>query len=186
MYRQRRDRGSPISRRRASLPGDRAPGPNFSQSQQFQLNQPYPPTYFIDSRGTAGKTPYQQAPTTPSVPQLNTAYAATAPGPLSDGSGPFANSPVPNGVPTSELPTLEPSFEKSDLGLFRTGGTGLAQFSEDTRVKNASTLLNGSFQITGPTLKYDSYTGDMVHRLFHMWQQSDCDVLNATPNNPAA
>jgi phospholipase C len=41
------------------------------------------------------------------------------------------------------------------------------------------------FQITGPTLPYDSFTGDMVHRLFHMWQQSDCDVLNATPANPS-
>ena len=25
---------------------------------------------------------------------------------------------------------------------------------------------NGVFQITGPTLPYDSFTGDMVHRLF--------------------
>jgi len=34
-------------------------------------------------------------------------------------------------------------------------------------------------------LPYDSYTGDMVHRLFHMWQQSDCDVKNATKANPS-
>src|SRR5262249_20163663 len=27
--------------------------------------------------------------------------------------------------------------------------------------------------------------GDMVHRLFHMWQQSDCNVNNATPANPS-
>ena len=37
----------------------------------------------------------------------------------------------------------------------------------------------------GPTLPYDSYTGDMVHRLFHMWQQSDCNVNNATVANPS-
>ena len=24
----------------------------------------------------------------------------------------------------------------------------------------------------------------MVHRFFHMWQQSDCDVASATPSNP--
>jgi hypothetical protein len=52
-------------------------------------------------------------------------------------------------------------------------------FSNDTRVANATKLPNGVFQITSPTLLYDSYTGDMVHRLFHMWQQSDCDVKNA-------
>src|SRR5580700_10934454 len=102
------------------------------------------------------------------------------PGPVSQGQGPFDSS-----VPSPLLPTIEPSFEKSDLGLFRTGASGLPMFTEDTRVKNASKLVNGSFQITGPTLHYDSYTGDMVHRLFHMWQQSDCDVLNASPSNPS-
>jgi phospholipase C len=88
-------------------------------------------------------------------------------------------------VPDSLLPTLEPSLEKSDLGLLRTGASGLPMFSTDTRVTNATTLLNGSFRITGPTLPYDSFTGDMVHRLFHMWQQSDCDVMNATASNPS-
>ena len=69
--------------------------------------------------------------------------------------------------------------------MLRTGPTGLSQFNEDTRVANASNLANGSFQITGE-LPYDSYTGDMVHRLFHMWQQSDCNVtFNATADNPS-
>jgi phospholipase C len=106
----------------------------------------------------------------------------TAPGGLSQGQAPFD----PTLVPDSELPTIEPSLEKSDLGLLRTGASGLPMFSNDTRVANATTLPNGVFQITNPTtLPYDSFTGDMVHRLFHMWQQSDCDVLNATPSNPS-
>jgi phospholipase C len=46
-------------------------------------------------------------------------------------------------------------------------------------------LTNTSFELSGPKLPYDSYTGDMVHRLFHMWQQSDCDVANATKTDPA-
>jgi hypothetical protein len=96
------------------------------------------------------------------------------PGPLSQGQAPFDSS-----VPDSELPTIEPSLEKSDLGLLRTGASGLAMFSNDTRVANATKLPNGVFEITGSTLPYDSFTGDMVHRLFHMWQQSDCDVTNA-------
>jgi phospholipase C len=156
------------------------PGPNFVQSLQYQINTPYPSTYFIDSRNTAGKTPYQQAPSTPSFPQPNTAYVPPAPGPVSQGQGPFDSS-----VLNALLPTIEPSFEKNDLGLLRTGASGLPMFTEDTRVKNASKLVNGSFQITGRTLPYDSYTGDMVHRLFHMWQQADCDVLNASPGNPS-
>jgi phospholipase C len=58
-------------------------------------------------------------------------------------------------------------------------------FSTDTRVANATNLPNGSFSITGKTLVYDNFTGDMVHRLFHMWQQADCDISNATATNPS-
>ncbi len=159
------------------------PGPHFILSQQYQINQPYPSTYFIDALVTKGKkTLYQQSPLTPTFPVPNTAYVPKAPGGLDQGQAPFD----PTLVPDSELPTIEPSLEKSDLGLLRTGASGLPIFSNDTRVTNATKLPNGVFQITNPTtLPYDSFTGDMVHRLFHMWQQSDCDVMNATPSNPS-
>jgi phospholipase C len=156
------------------------PGPNFFRSQQYQIKTPYPAGYFIDAQATNGKQIYQQAPLTPSFPVPNTAYVPTSPGPLSQGQGPFNSS-----VPDSLLPKIEPSLEVEDLGLFRTGASGLPMFTDDTRVKNAENLPNGSFQITGPTLTYDNYTGDMVHRLYHMWQQSDCNALNATPRNPS-
>jgi phospholipase C len=154
------------------------PGPNFIRSQQYQINQPFPATYFIDAKLTAGKTVYQQSPLTPTFPVPNTAYIPTAPGPLSQGQGPFDSTDVPDAL----LPTIEPSLEKSDLFLLRTGASGLPMFSTDTRVTNATMLPNGVFEITGSTLPDDSYTGDMVHRLFHMWQQSDCNVNNAPPD----
>jgi phospholipase C len=160
---------------------DGSAGPNFSRSRQFQINQPYPSKYFIDAGATAGKTAYQQSPGTPNFPPPNTAYVPTAPGGLGAGQAPFSQSAVPD----SELPTIEPSLEHEDLGLLRTGASGLPMFSTDTRVANAVNLPNGSFQITGPTLPYDSFTGDMVHRLFHMWQQSDCNAHNASPSNPS-
>jgi phospholipase C len=158
-----------------------APGPNFARSLQYQINQPYPSSYFIDALSTAGKTAYQQAPATPSFPAPNTAYIPPAPGGLDQGQAPFD----PALVPDSLLPTLEPSLETSDLGLLRTGASGLPMFTIDTRVPNATTLANGVFPSTSAARPYDSYVGDMVHRLFHMWQQSDCDVMNATPNNPS-
>jgi phospholipase C len=81
---------------------------------------------------------------------------------------------------------LEPSFEQSDLFLLRIGATGAAGTSgPDIRVVNYASLPNTVFPLTGRTLPYDSYTGDMVHRLFHMWQQSDCNVNNATTENPS-
>jgi phospholipase C len=158
-----------------------APGPDFAGSQQYQINQPYPATYFIDALSTAGKTAYQQAPGTPSFPPPNTAYIPTAPGGLDQGQAPFDATLVPDSL----LPTLEPSLEKSDLGLLRTGASGLPMFTTDTRVPNATTLPNGVFPSTSTTRPYDSYVGDMVHRLFHMWQQSDCNVMNATADNPS-
>jgi phospholipase C len=168
-----------LSRGIVTASGD--PGPNFARSWQYQINQPYPSTYFIDALQTGGKTLYQQGPATPSFPPPNTAYIPTAPGPLSQGQAPFD----PTDVPDSLLPTLEPSLEKSDLGLLRTGASGLPMFTTDTRVPNATTLPNGVFSSTSATRPYDSYLGDMVHRLFHMWQQSDCDVMNATSDNPS-
>ena len=156
-------------------------GPNGVRSLQYQVNQPYPSKYFIDATATAGKAPYQQSPATPSFPPPNTAYVPTSPGGLDQGQAPFDATLVPD----AELPTIEPSFALIDLGLLRTGASGLPMFSTDTRVTNATTLFNGAFQITGPTLHYDTFTGDMVHRLFHMWQQSDCNMGNATPSNPS-
>ena len=41
------------------------------------------------------------------------------------------------------------------------------------------------FPLAGANLPYDSYTGDTTHRLFEMWQQSDCDLRNATRKNPS-
>jgi phospholipase C len=102
---------------------------NTAALQSF-IKTPYPSTYFIDFRATPGRTPYA------TLPPPNTAYAPQAPGPLSQGQGPFDST-----VPDSLLPTIEPSFEKEDLGLLRTGATGLPQFTEDTRVTNASNLI---------------------------------------------
>ena len=157
------------------------PGPNFLDSMQFQINQPYPASFFIDAIKTNGKTAYQQAPGLPSFPAPNTAYIPTAPGGLSQGQAPFDRTQVPD----AQLPRIEPSIEFEDLGLLRTGASGLPMFSTDTRVPNATNLRNGAFQTTGPTIPYDSFTGDTVHRLFHMWQQSDCNVNNATDGNPS-
>jgi phospholipase C len=50
------------------------PGPHYILSQQFQIKQPYPSTYFIDALPptTKGKTLYQQSPLTPTFPVPNT------------------------------------------------------------------------------------------------------------------
>jgi phospholipase C len=147
------------------------PGPNASIATQNQVNTPLPGTYFISS---SSKTAYSNLPT----PQLNGAPNVQM------SLGPTA--PFDDSVSDAELQLLEPSLEPSDLGLLRTGATGAAGTTGlDSRVTEASDLPNTEFQITGQNLPYDSYTGDTVHRFWHMWQQSDCNITNATASNPS-
>jgi len=148
-----------------------SPGPNQTLAAQSSVNTPLPPTYFISSNS---KTAYSPLPT----PELN--------GAPNDQKPLGSSAPFDSTVSDAELEMLEPSLEIADLGLLRTGATGAAGTTGlDSRIPDASNLPNTSFQITGPNLVYDSYTGDTVHRFYHMWQQSDCDVANATPTNPS-
>jgi phospholipase C len=148
---------------------DGSPGKNFGQAAQFQATPPFRTSFFI-SLDKHEKAPYQNLP----VPTLNFA----------------PNTPIfPTGTPASLLAAVEPSLEAGDLNLLTTGGTGLGQSftlpDPDTRVQNFGALPNGPFPLAGAKLPYDSYTGDTTHRLFEMWQQSDCDIKNATRQNPS-
>jgi len=94
-------------------------------------------------------------------------------------------SPPFTGLSNAQLAAIEPSLEPSDLFLLTTGATGAAGMTgPDTRITNDASLPNGPFQLTGPNLPYDSYTGDTAHRFYQMWQQSDCSIRNATEDNP--
>src|SRR5215467_3283118 len=176
---------------------DGSPGPNADLAQQFQLQTINPVSYFIDTRKliNPGKTPY--------APFLPTPEAGGAP-PQPVTRSQFLKDPVDSAPPfdaktfsTSQLHTISPALEIEDLPLITSGATGLNNCQADptlppvpcpepdTRITNFNKLPNTSFQITGAKVPYDSYTGDMVHRLFHMWQQADCSVLDATKQNPS-
>jgi phospholipase C len=149
---------------------DGTPGPNFGAAQQFQAVAPFQTEYFI-SLNNSQKAPYTTLP----GPTLN--FAPTQP-------------IFPPGTPLTLLSAVEPSLEQQDLALLTTGAA--SEFTQtfilpdpDTRVENFNTLQNGPFPLQGDLLPYDSYTGDTTHRLFEMWQQSDCNIANATPQNPS-
>jgi phospholipase C len=151
------------------IKADGTPGPHFKTAQQFQATPPFKTDYFI-SLDKKEKTPYATLP----QPTLN--FAPTA--------------PILSGVPAFLLPLIEPSLETSDLNLLSTGtASGFTQTfvqpDPDTRIANYNQLPNGPFPLGGTNLPYDSYTGDTTHRLFEMWQQSDCNVKNATKDNPS-
>jgi phospholipase C len=156
------------------IKADGTPGKNFGKAAQFQAVAPFKTKYFI-SLDSNEKAPYSTLP----EPTLN-----FSPSPATGEPPPF-----PAGTPTSLLAEIEPSLEMKDLGLLTTGSSGAAQTAElpdfDSRIKNFSNLPNGPFPLEGANLPYDSYTGDTTHRLFEMWQQSDCNISNATRQNPS-
>ena len=162
---------------------DGTPGPHFSKAAQFQAVPPFKTKYYI-SLDADDKAPYQTLP----PPTLN-----FSPSPDASIIG-FATEPppFPPATPTAVLAAIEPSLETADLGLLTTGASGenntfvLTPVPDfDTRVANFSNLPNGPFPLEGAKLPYDSYTGDTTHRLFEMWQQSDCNIKNATNRNPS-
>jgi len=155
---------------------DGTPGKRFNKAQQFQAVAPFRTKYFV-SLNDDEKTPYQVLPS----PTLNFS-------PSTPGNPP----PFPAATPLNFLGAIEPSLEAGDLHLLTTGASGAANTfvltpvpDFDTRVKNFATLPNGPFPLEGDKLPYDSYTGDTTHRLYEMWQQSDCSIKHATKHNPS-
>jgi len=155
---------------------DGTPGKHFSKAAQFQAVAPFKTKYF-SSLDKDDKAPYQILP----APTLNFS-------PSTPGNPP----PFPSATPLNFLGAIEPSLEAGDLHLLTTGASGAANTFTltpvpdfDTRVKNFAALPNGPFPLKGDLLPYDSYTGDTTHRLFEMWQQSDCNIKNATRHNPS-
>ncbi len=164
------------------IKADGTPGRHFGKAKQFHAIAPFKKKYFV-SLDDDDKDAYRILP----EPTLN---FAPIPKPLPAGDLSFQPlQSFPPGTPTNLLALVEPSLETTDLSLLTTGVAGFTQTvvlpDPDTRVENFNALPNGPFPLRGDKLPYDSYTGDTTHRLFEMWQQSDCNIKNATRRNPS-
>jgi phospholipase C len=147
---------------------DGTPGPNFAKAHQFQIVSAPNGGKFFSSADSAQKQLY-----------------ATLPAPDLGGVGPV--SPYAGVL---SLPGGDPGLPPADQFLFATGGTGLSVPSPflgpDTRITNVNNLLPGPFQLTGPTMPFDAFTGDTIHQYFQMVQQVDCaiDSEHVSKGNP--
>jgi phospholipase C len=72
------------------------------------------------------------------------------------------------------------------------GGTLQNSHTPDQRITNLTTggsvetLPAGPFQLTnGKTFLYNDYAQSPVHRFYQMWQQLNCNVEQATADNPS-
>lgn len=146
---------------------DGTPGPHFALSQQYSVAAQS--SYYIGAPKSAKKA-YSA---TNLMPQPNTNGAPSA---QSTTGAPFSS--------VALVAAIEKDVEQQDISLLTTGATGLPPGVLDTRVPGASTL-NGPFQLLGPNLTDDDYTGDTTHRFFQAWQQQDCSLANATKANPS-
>ena len=143
---------------------DGTPNENFDRAHQFQITSAPNGGKFFISAGSANKSLYSTLP----APDLNGAQNPPAAAILGLLAG-------------------DPGLPAADQFLFGTGGTGLP-YNEgpDIRITNVNTLPPGPFQMTGPTMPYDVYTGDTIHQFFQMFQQMDCaiDKEHVTRRNP--
>ena len=175
---------------------DGSSGPNKDIAEQFNIGTIDPPSYFIDTNKLIN--PNKQA-YGPFLPTPEAGGASPLPVTLTQLKKDPPASVAPfdaNTFSLAQLHKISPVVKLEDLPLLTTGATGLTNCTSDpteppspckepdTRIANFDSLPNTVFELSGAKLPYDSYTGDMVHRFFHMWQQSDCDVANATPSNP--
>src|SRR5215475_12171494 len=143
---------------------DGTPGKNFAKGHQFQIISPPNGGKFFISADGQQKALYNVLP----APDL---------------AG-VQNSPA---AAILQLPGGDPGLPAKDQFLFGTGGTGLPNsVGPDTRITNVTSLPPGPFQMTGPTMPYDAYTGDTIHQYFQMVQQVDCaiDAEHVSKNNP--
>ncbi len=149
-----------------------SPGPNFSAAQQF-LVAPQP-QYYVGAPNNA-KVAYNDMG---QMPQPNTNGAPPAQS--------LTSAPFPPAF-LAEVATIDPSpdFNAITDTILTTGFTGLPPNTLDTRIPGAGTLPNGPFVLQGTNISDDDYTGDMTHRFYQAWQQSDCSVANATKANPS-
>jgi phospholipase C len=144
---------------------DGSPGPNFARAHQFKIVSAPNGGKFFSSAGMAQKQLY-----------------ATLPPP--DVAGVGAVSPY---AAILGIPGGDPGLPPADQFLFATGGSGLAfTLGPDTRITNVNTLPPGPFQLTGPMMPFDAFTGDTIHQYFQMVQQVDCaiDSEHVSRNNP--
>jgi phospholipase C len=144
---------------------DGTPGPNFARAHQYKITSAPNGGKYFSSADLKDKTLYITLP----APDVGGARAVS----------PF--------VDLLSLPGGDPGLPPQDQFLFGTGGTGLS-YTEgpDTRITNVNALPPGPFQMTGPTMPFDAFTGETIHQFFQMWQQLDCaiDAEHVSTSNP--
>ena len=141
------------------------PGPNFGRAYQYQITSPPNGNKYWISADLAQKTLYTTLP----PPDLN------------------GIPPISPWIEILAIPGGDSGLPSQSQYLLGTGGTGLVHtYGPDPRITNATGLPPGPFQLTGPDMPFDAFTGDTSHTFFPMRQQADCaiDSEHVSSDNP--
>ncbi|MEX3843472.1 alkaline phosphatase family protein [Paraburkholderia sp. BR10882] len=153
---------------RGIIRADGGPGPNYKVAEQYMAKATNPSQF--DASPTS-KQPY------PTLPAPNTGSAPTA---ASDAS------PPPFATLAAAQAAEGYALESNDVVQLTTGATGLPNDVPDARFgSNLYNLQSGPYQISRVGPNYDQYMNSPVHRFYQNWQQSDCNIANATLDNPS-
>jgi len=147
------------------IKADGSPGPNFAKAHQFKIVSAPNGGKFFSSADLVNKELYAKLP----APDVGGVGAVS----------PYAG--------ILSIPGGDPGLPPEDQFLFGTGGTGLSfTLGPDTRITDVNNLPPGPFQMTGPTMPFDAFTGDTIHQYFQMVQQMDCaiDEEHVSKDNP--
>jgi len=142
-----------------------SPGRLFPKGHQYRLKSAPNGGNFFMSADLRDKTLYSVLP----PPDVNTAPS------------------VSSDIGLLSLPGGDPELLPGDQFLFGTGGTGLPyMLGPDTRIANLFALPPGPFQMTGPTMPFDAFSGDLSNTFFTEIQQADCavDAEHVSSDNP--
>jgi len=162
------------------------PGKNFQLAVQQQASD----------LSTYELSPAQRGPFA-NLPQPSTGFNGFPVGPCILTSLLFPQTPLCSDI----------GLEPASYGLLANPGTGQPfyfpslSFFPVPDCRYPSNLPDGPFSIVGAsqlnncgkpllvnaitTTSYLNNTGDPVHRFYQMWQQSDCNIANATTSNPS-
>jgi phospholipase C len=153
---------------------DGTPGPNFSDAAQYSATVSTTTNSGKWSINPADKEVYNSSATNLFPPILAGGHESQ-----SEWSAPFTSEAVGK--------LLDPDLAADYNRFLTTGATGLKSGTTDTRITstNPKKPANGPFQLTGSKMRYDAYTASPVHRLFQMWQQTDCSKQNVTTSHPS-
>jgi phospholipase C len=98
---------------------------------------------------------------------------------------------MPNGTPDQTVPFPLPNapYPLVDPGRLLATFTGVPSF-DVTKCKSLGSSGGFLFGLGAPdspptATAVTDHTGDPVHRFFQMWQQADCNIGNATTENPS-